>query len=136
MFFRRATSADADAMKDFEWKVPAEDISAGDVYIAGVESTPQGFAIFNRTFFNRPWIAVLFVHESHRRHGVARALIQGIEEFCANQKLFTSTSLCNVAMQSLLNQQGFKLTGVIENLGPQPELVYFKLCSNQRLNAK
>jgi len=45
----------------------------------------------------------------------------------SSKKLFTSTNLSNLPMQSLLAQLNFKLSGVIENLDEgDPELVYFK----------
>ena len=68
------------------------------------------------------------MHELHRRRGVARALIAQVEERCRGQRLFTSTNLDNLPMQSLLKSMGFALSGVIENLDPSPELIYCKQC--------
>lgn len=42
-------------------------------------------------------------------------------------KLFTSTNLSNLPMQSLLSKSGYELSGVIHNLDVgDPEIVYYK----------
>jgi hypothetical protein len=54
-----------------------------------------------------------------------------LESECRTEKLFTSTNLSNLPMQSLLAKRGYKLSGVIDNLDPgDPELVYFKFVGN------
>lgn len=70
---------------------------------------------------------MLYVHANHRRRGAGTALVQHLESLCQTPKLFTSTNLSNLAMQSLLAKLGYELSGVIHNLDEgDPELVYFK----------
>jgi ribosomal protein S18 acetylase RimI-like enzyme len=113
-----------------QWARPTElQVRAGEVYVARRDDEKIcGILIFNRTFYDRPFIAMLIVNESSRRAGVGNALLRHVESMCSGQKLFTSTSLCNTPMQRLLAKMGYQLTGVIENIGPQAELVYFKIC--------
>jgi hypothetical protein len=49
------------------------------------------------------------------------------ESACETAKLFTTTNLSNLPMQSLLAKLGYKLSGVIDDLDlGDPELVYVK----------
>jgi hypothetical protein len=54
-------------------------------------------------------------------------LLQYMESVCQTPKLFTSTNLSNLPMQSLLAKLNYVLSGVIHNLDESdPEIVYFK----------
>jgi GNAT superfamily N-acetyltransferase len=101
----------------------------GDYFVALIDDQVCGVLTFDHSFYDRPFIRALYVHEDHRRKGVARALIACVESLCPGEKLFTSTNLENLPMQSLLSSIGFALTGVVENLDPSPELIYFKRCA-------
>ncbi len=51
-----------------------------------------------------------------------------LEQHCTTAKLFTSTNLSNLPMQSLLIQRGYRLAGIIHDLDEgDPELVYVKM---------
>ena len=70
---------------------------------------------------------MLYVHVDHRRSGTGAALLRHMESLCQTPKLFTSTNLSNLPMQSLLGKLEYELSGVIHNLDEgDPELVYFK----------
>jgi hypothetical protein len=59
--------------------------------------------------------------------GAGEALVKHLESLCQTAKLFTSTNLPNLPMQSLLAKMGYVLSGVIHNLDEgDPEIVYFK----------
>jgi hypothetical protein len=59
--------------------------------------------------------------------GAGEALVKHLESLCQTAKLFTSTNLSNLPMQSLLAKMGYILSGVIHNLDEgDPEIVYFK----------
>lgn len=103
-----------------------ESIEAGECHLAIVDDLPFGYGILNRTFFNRAWIALLFVVESKRRRGLGDALLQHMECVCGENRIWTSTELPNLPMQSLLKRRGYVLTGVVENLQKNPELFYYK----------
>lgn len=93
------------------------------------------YAVLNYSFYAQGFIAMLRVHPSYRRRGIGLMLMQYLEQpaLCTTKKLFTSTNLSNVAMQSLLAKLQYKLTGVIHNLDDDgdPELVYYKSMENQ-----
>jgi N-acetylglutamate synthase-like GNAT family acetyltransferase len=89
-----------------------------------------GYAVLDYSFYAQAFISMLRIHLSYRRRGVGLALMQYLEQpsLCTTKKLFTSTNLSNLAMQSLLARLQYKLSGVIHNLDDDgdPELVYYK----------
>jgi GNAT superfamily N-acetyltransferase len=125
---RLATLDDLPAMEAWRDWHPAkrESIEAGECHVAVMDGKPVGYVLLNRNFFDRPWIALLFVEESHRRHGAGNALLEHAERICGERQIWTSTELPNVAMQSLLKKRRYQLTGVVENLQKNPEMIYFK----------
>ena len=86
-----------------------------------------GYAVFDRSLFEQPFVALLCVSGSHRRLGIGSALMRYIGSICAEDKLFTSTNQSNMPMQNLCEQLGFIRSGYIENLDEgDPEIIYFK----------
>jgi ribosomal protein S18 acetylase RimI-like enzyme len=70
---------------------------------------------------------MLYIDSDYRRCGAGAALLRHMESLCKTAKLFTSTNLSNLPMQSLLTKLGYVLSGVIHNLDEgDPEIVYFK----------
>ncbi len=87
-----------------------------------------GFALFDYSFFQQGFLSLLYVLPSYRRQGAANALMRFLEQHCTTAKLFTSTNLSNLPMQSLLIQRGYRLAGIIHDLDEgDPELVYVKM---------
>jgi len=125
---RLATLEDLPAMQEWhDWHhAKRESILARECHVALVGEKPVGYGILNRSFFDRWWIALLFVPETHRRQGVGDALLAHMEQFSQSNRIWTSTELPNVPMQSLLKKRGYVLTGVVENLQKNPELFYYK----------
>lgn len=83
--------------------------------------------MLNYTFYSNGFIDMLYVHSDHRRSGAGGALLRHMESLCQTPKLFTSTNLSNLPMQSLLSRSGYELSGVIQNLDVgDPEIVYYK----------
>ncbi|HEX8685911.1 MAG TPA: GNAT family N-acetyltransferase, partial [Pyrinomonadaceae bacterium] len=86
-----------------------------------------GYGVLSHNFYAHGFVEMLYVHPGRRRRGVGAALLLHMESLCRSPKLFTSTNLSNLPMQSLLNRTGYSLSGVIHNLDEgDPELVYFK----------
>jgi len=87
-----------------------------------------GYAIFNKEFFDRMFIWLLFVSKDSRRIGVGTSLIRYVESQCeASTVLFTSTNQSNIAMQNMMKKLEFSRTGYVENLDEgDPELFYCK----------
>ena len=79
------------------------------------------------SFFGNGFISMLYVQSEYRRDAVGTALMRHLESICQTAKLFTSTNLSNLPMQSLLAKLGYELSGVVHNLDEgDPELFYMR----------
>jgi len=102
-------------------------VAAGEAFVARIGGEAAGFAVFDHSFFEQPFISLLYVEPDMRRRGIARALVTHIEARCPEGKLFTSTNASNVVMQQVCDALGFTRSGRIENLDEgDPELVYVR----------
>lgn len=103
------------------------EVTSGTCFVAVAEEEVIGYGVLNYTFYHSGCIDMLYVHSDHRRRGAGAALLRHMESLCRTPKLFTSTNLSNLRMQSLLAKLGYELSGVIHNLDEgDPEIVYFK----------
>jgi GNAT superfamily N-acetyltransferase len=103
------------------------EVASGTCFVAVAEDEVIGYGVLNYTFHHHGCVDMLYVHSDHRRRGAGAALLQHLESLCRTPKLFTSTNLSNLRMQSLLAKLGYELSGVIHNLDEgDPEIVYFK----------
>ncbi|MBA3530726.1 MAG: GNAT family N-acetyltransferase [Ardenticatenales bacterium] len=102
-------------------------VSDGSGYVALAEEEVAGYGVLEYNFFDNGFISMLYVGAVHRRQGVGQALMEHMAKQCRSAKLFTSTNLSNLPMQTLLARLGYVLSGVIHNLDEgDPEVVYFK----------
>jgi len=86
-----------------------------------------GYGVLSYTFYRHGWIDLVYVSERYRRQGVGKALLEYMEQQCLTSKLFTSTNLSNLQMQSLLGKLGYTVSGMINNLDDADlEIVYLK----------
>jgi GNAT superfamily N-acetyltransferase len=70
---------------------------------------------------------MLYIHSKYRRNGIGTALMQHLESLCQTKKLFKSTNLSNLQMQTLLAKLNYRLSGVIQDPGKgEPKLIYVK----------
>jgi len=96
-------------------------------YVAELDKLVVGYGVLTYTFYHCGFVDMLYVHKDFRRRGVGTALMNHLEAICRTGKLFTSTNLSNLAMQSLLTKLGYVVSGVIHNLDEgDPEIVYLK----------
>ncbi|NJM54307.1 MAG: GNAT family N-acetyltransferase [Blastocatellia bacterium] len=103
------------------------EVVAGSCFVAIENETVIGYGVLNYTFYYNGCIDMLYIHSDHRRKGAGEALLRHLESVCKTPKLFTSTNLSNLPMQSLLAKFDYVLSGVIYNLDEgDPEIVYFK----------
>ncbi len=103
------------------------EVASGRCFVAVGDGTVVGYGVLSYTFYDNGCIEMLYVHPGHRRCGAGAALVRHLESLCETPKLFTSTNLSNLPMQSLLAKLGYVLSGVIHNLDEgDPEVVYFK----------
>ncbi len=54
-------------------------IADGHVYLATSNAEPAGYARIEYLWSKLPYVALIWVLEQHRRHGVGRALLAAIE---------------------------------------------------------
>jgi len=102
-------------------------IAAGECYVAASSDEIVGYAVFDRSFFEQPFVSLLIVAEPQRRRGIGVVLMRHLESISPGDKLFTSTNASNTPMQRLCEQLGFVRSGYIEHLDEgDPEIIYFK----------
>jgi N-acetylglutamate synthase-like GNAT family acetyltransferase len=106
------------------------EVMSGNCFVAAINEADEkiiGYGVLNYTFHHVGCIDMLYIHCDHRRSGAGAALVRHMESLCQTPKLFTSTNLSNLPMQTLLAKSGYVLSGVIHNLDEgDPEIVYFK----------
>ncbi|HEY64205.1 MAG TPA: GNAT family N-acetyltransferase [Caldilineae bacterium] len=102
-------------------------VKAGNCFVIEAEQQVVGYAVLEYTFYEQGFVSMLYMHPDHRRQGGGSTMMRYLESICRTPKLFTSTNLSNLPMQSLLAKLGYKLCGVIHHLDEgDPELVYVK----------
>ena len=102
-------------------------VAANICYVAVAGNEVIGYGVLDYSFFRSGSIDMLYVHSNHRRRGAGVALLRHLESLCETPKLFVTTNLSNLTMQSLLVKLDYVLSGIIHNLDEgDPELVYFK----------
>ena len=102
-------------------------VTSGECFVAVADEKVIGYGVLNYTFYYVGCVDMLYIHSDYRRSGAGAALLQHLESLCRTPKLFTSTNLSNLPMQSLLAKLNYVLSGVIHNLDEDdPEIVYFK----------
>jgi len=133
---RPAAESDVEALCSFDLVARRDDarhefirrsVAAGSCHVAEVGGEVFGYAVLSHAFYGHGFIEMLYVHPGRRRRGTGAALLLHMESLCRTPKMFTSTNLSNLPMQSLLNRMGYAPSGVIHNLDEgDPEVVYFK----------
>ena len=133
---RPAAESDLEALCSFDLIARREEgrrefirgsVAAGSCHVAEVGGEVIGYGVLSHAFYGHGFVEMLYVHPGRRRRGAGAALLLHMESLCRTPKMFTSTNLSNLPMQSLLNRMGYALSGVIHNLDEgDPELVYLK----------
>lgn len=102
-------------------------VAAGECHVAAAGAEVIGYGVLTYAFYGQGFVEMLYVRPDRRRRGAGAALLLHMESVCRTRKLFTSTNLSNLPMQSLLNRAGYAVSGVIHNLDEgDPEVVYLK----------
>jgi ribosomal protein S18 acetylase RimI-like enzyme len=133
---RPALDSDAESIVSFDHIAQSDSrrkafirraIAAGNCFVATYGEHIVGYGVLEYSFYENGFVSMLYVHPEYRRRGAGTALMRYLESVCQTAKLFTSTNLSNLPMQSLLARLGYELSGVIHNLDEgNPELVYVK----------
>lgn len=134
---RRAVESDIEELCSFDLIARQEkerrefirrEVASSNCFVAVTNGTVIGYGVLNYTFYYNGCIDMLYIHSDYRRSGAGAALLRHMESLCQTPKLFTSTNLSNLPMQSLLAKLDYVLSGVIHNLDEDdPEIVYLKL---------
>ena len=132
---RLATESDVEEICSFDMIAQADErrrkfilrsVLAGNCFVV-TDGQILGYGVLEYTFYDNGFVSMLVVQPECRRRGVGTALMKHFDSVCQTVKLFTSTNLSNLPMQSLLVKLGYKLSGVIHDLDVgDPELVYVK----------
>ncbi len=95
------------------------------VHLAG--GSVRGFVVLRPAhFFGRDFIDLLMVDAAHRRAGIGRALLKAALSTAGTDQVFTSTNVSNMAMRSLLEDEGWSFSGQLTGLDEgDPELVFY-----------
>jgi len=133
---RPAVEADIEALCSLDFIARQEnerrefirrEVASGNCLVAVMNETVVGYGVLNYSFYHNGCIDMIYIDSDHRRCGAGTALLKHMESLCKTPKLFTSTNLSNLAMQSLLAKLDYVLSEVIHNLDEgDPEIVYFK----------
>ena len=133
---RSAIKIDIETLCSFDLIAQVEDVRrefirreivSGNCFVAVSDKTIIGYGVLNYTFYYNGCIDMLYIHSDYRRSGAGSVLIKYMESVCQKPKLFTSTNISNLPMQSLLAKLDYILSGVIHNLDEDDaEIVYFK----------
>ena len=109
-FVRPALPSDLGVLQSFDefQEVSADVLRAGNCIVAGYGTAVVAYAIISRSFFNRRFVELIFVHPEHRRKGLAQALLAFAEAAVPNEALWISTALGNFPMQNVLNRRGYQ----------------------------
>ena len=102
-------------------------IGAGHCFVIEAQPHVVGYAVLEYSFYDQGFASMLYIHPKYRRQSAGMKLMQHLESACQTPKMFTSTNLSNLPMQSLLAKLDYTLSGVIHDLDEaDPELVYVK----------
>ncbi|MBT8486804.1 MAG: GNAT family N-acetyltransferase [Phycisphaerales bacterium] len=123
---RLAHAGDAPAIAGFdEWNSATPDrLAAGHCFVATLGGEICGLGVFDRSFFRRPFVAIIYVHPDRRRQGIGSALLAHFEHLSGPELMWISTNAENVPMQRLLHRRGYDAQGVVHGLGRVPEVMY------------
>ena len=133
--FRRIASIDsiAGASKPRQiWL--RESIRARTVWVLAAGTIVKGYAILTRSFFQRPFIEMLYVANDERRRGHGECLLSRLEKACVRYgEVWTSTNRSNQPMRLLLKERGFLRQGEVTGLDKgDPEVFYSKHLSRKK----
>ena len=133
---RSATNTDIDVICKFD-HIAYQDgqrrafversVGAGYCFVIEAQKHVVGYAVLEYSFYEQGFVSMLYIHPEHRRQSAGIKLMQHLESACHTPKIFTSTNLSNLPMQSLLAKLGYTLSGVLHHLDEgDPELVYVR----------
>jgi GNAT superfamily N-acetyltransferase len=103
----------------------SENVVAMNTVVAEDDSGLVGFAVYDRTFFGRGFVHLLYTADRVRRRGIGGQLLTFAADSCQTDKVFTSTNLTNHPMLALLTKLGWEPSGMLYGLDPGDPEVFF-----------
>lgn len=105
----------------------AQAVVQDSCFLAADDQAACGFVVIKPGhFYDRDFIDLLMVAPDHRRQGLGRELMRTAVAAATSATVFTSTNESNAPMQSLLESEGWSLSGKLDGLDDDdPELVYY-----------
>ena len=132
MQIRQATPADLSALVQLDTVAPedasraeqiARWIAEGGCRVLEENGSLRAYAAISNNFFHRPFIEMVMVGERSRRRGYASVLLRHVTT--EMNEIWTSTNASNHPMQLVLEQSGFRRSGIVTGLDEgDPELIY------------
>lgn len=102
-------------------------IGRGECLMALDNGLLLGYGLMNYGFFNRGFVALIWVDVAHRRRGVATALFDEFERRCQSSRIFSSANRSNLATCGFLTSRSYVLSGMVQDLDEDdPEMFYSK----------
>ena len=131
----RPATPDDLAFVSRDGQLPAERIARmiadGHIYLATSNAEPAGYARIEYLWSKFPFVALIWVLEQHRRHGVGRALLTAIERdarMAGHEFLYSSSQADEPLPQAWHRRMGFAECGLIAgfNRGGVGEIFFRK----------
>lgn len=116
---RRATYEESKSIKLFDEFVGDRRIDnwRGELFVLVEDEEVVGYISFSSNlFYNRPYISIVCVKQTHRRRGIARHLMQRMLDLYEGLDVWVSTEQWNDAALELFATLGFKRMGAISGL--------------------
>lgn len=99
-------------------------VDQGRLHVGWRQGHAVGYYVLAPWWFEASFLQLLYVDATHRRTGIASALISDARHHVSG-RLFTSTNQSNTPMQALLESLGWTPCGELEGLDEDdPELFY------------
>ena len=131
MDVRVAAKGDLPAIRSLSKTTPWEkadflkrQVDLGHVSVAVEQDIIYGFIVWNREFFEQPFIWLVVVDEARRRRGIGSKLFEAVEAHNSSGRLYTSTNRSNGAMAAFLTRRGYRVVGEIDLDPGDPEVFY------------
>lgn len=108
-----------------------ESIEENRCFLGQMENQIAGFIVYHNYFFGHLFIDLVIVRPKLQRQGIAKTLMEYVENICLTNKIFSSTNKSNEKMQKVFDSLNYVRSGYIDNLDDgDKEIVFFKKISN------
>jgi ribosomal protein S18 acetylase RimI-like enzyme len=129
MIIRRATYDEAKSLRAFDEFLGDRRVDnwRGELFVCADGAEVVGYVAYSSNlFYNRPFVALLCVRESHRRRGIGRRLVRRVLDAYEGLDVWVSTEAWSTPAVALFEGMGFRRMGAIAGLNrDDTEEVFF-----------